>query len=211
MLAYALMLDGGFIKRKFGGAQKPCTAEDIVVFTDKLRRHELLKGHRLHRIYFYDAAPSSDVVDKPFSTDKVDFGATSAYQANSKLHANLAREDYFANRLGELSFNGWVSKKDLRAVKDASYELTAANIKPNITQKGVDMRIGLDMASLTLKKLSSVIVLVTGDSDFVPAMKFARREGAQLILVTLGHAVKEAMYHHADVVINDSAGDWLAA
>lgn len=67
------------------------------------------------------------------------------------------------------------------------------------------------MASLTLKKLSSVIVLVTGDSDFVPAMKFARREGAQLILVTLGHAVKEAMYHHADVVINDSAGDWLAA
>jgi uncharacterized LabA/DUF88 family protein len=30
----------------------------------------------------------------------------------------------------------------------------------------VDMRIGLDIASLTLKKLSSLIVLVTGDSDF---------------------------------------------
>ena len=40
------------------------------------------------------------------------------------------------------------------------------------------MRVGLDIASLTLKKQVEVIVLVTGDSDFVPAMKFARREGA---------------------------------
>ena len=36
------------------------------------------------------------------------------------------------------------------------------------------MRVGLDIASLTLKKQVEVIVLVTGDSDFVPAMKFAR-------------------------------------
>ena len=49
------------------------------------------------------------------------------------------------------------------------------------------MRVGLDIASLTLKKQVDVIVLVTGDSDFVPAMKFARCEGAQLFLVTLGH------------------------
>jgi uncharacterized LabA/DUF88 family protein len=55
-------------------------------------------------------------------------------------------------------------------------------IEPNIRQKGVDMRIGLDIASLTLKKQVQVIVLVTADSDFIPAMKFARREGAQLVI-----------------------------
>jgi len=64
------------------------------------------------------------------------------------------------------------------------------------------MRIGLDIASLTLKKHAQVIVLVTGDSDFVPAMKFARREGAQLILITMGHGIREGLAEHADVVID---------
>jgi hypothetical protein len=35
-------------------------------------------------------------------------------------------------------------------------------------------------------------------------MKFARREGAQLFLMTLGHGIKEEMREHADLVI-----DWL--
>ncbi len=64
------------------------------------------------------------------------------------------------------------------------------------------MRIGLDIASLTLKKQVQVIVLVTADSDFVPAMKFARREGAQLVLVSLGHGIKDGMREHADLVID---------
>jgi uncharacterized LabA/DUF88 family protein len=80
--------------------------------------------------------------------------------------------------------------------------IDAGDLRPVIRQKGVDMRIGLDIASLTLKKLVNVIVLVTGDSDFVPAMKFARREGAQLYLVPLGHAVRETMLEHADLVLD---------
>lgn len=40
------------------------------------------------------------------------------------------------------------------------------------------------------------------DSDFIPAMKFARREGAQLILVTLGHGVRPGLKEHADIVID---------
>ena len=77
------------------------------------------------------------------------------------------------------------------------------------TSAEIVMRIGLDMASLTLKKLSSLIVLVTGDSDFVPAMKFARREGAQLVLVTLGHGVRDPMRHHADIVLTSTVAEWV--
>lgn len=64
------------------------------------------------------------------------------------------------------------------------------------------MRIGLDIASLTLKKHAQMIVLVTADSDFVPAMKFARREGAQLVLITLGHGIRDGLKEHADIVID---------
>lgn len=37
-----------------------------------------------------------------------------------------------------------------------------------------------DVASLTLKKQANTIVLVAGDSDFVPAAKLARREGEEM-------------------------------
>ncbi|MDB6160365.1 MAG: hypothetical protein JWO04_4071, partial [Gammaproteobacteria bacterium] len=49
------------------------------------------------------------------------------------------------------------------------------------------------------------LVLVAGDSDFVPAMKFARREGAQLFLVTLGHSVRADMLEHSDLVLDITA------
>ncbi len=63
------------------------------------------------------------------------------------------------------------------------------------------MRIGLDIASLTMKRHAKVIVLVAGDSDFVPAMKFARREGAKLYLVTPGHTVRASMLEHSDLLL----------
>ncbi|CAA9419292.1 MAG: hypothetical protein AVDCRST_MAG74-2853 [uncultured Pyrinomonadaceae bacterium] len=40
---------------------------------------------------------------------------------------------------------------------------------------------------------------MTADSDFVPPMKFARREGVQVILVIMGHLlVKNELKEHAD-------------
>jgi len=67
------------------------------------------------------------------------------------------------------------------------------------------MRLGLDISALTLKAHVDTFVLVAGDSDFVPAMKFARREGVQLLLVTLGHAVRTDMLEHSDLVIDMTA------
>lgn len=107
-----------------------------------------------------------------------------------------------ALRLGELSFNGWsIKARKLDRAPGEKLEIGEGDLKPAITQKGVDMRIGMDIAALTLKKQAQVIVLVTGDSDFVPAMKFARREGAQLFLAPLGHRIKETMYEHSDLVL----------
>ncbi|MGF6495280.1 uncharacterized LabA/DUF88 family protein [Luteibacter sp. 621] len=211
MLSYAIMLDGGFVKRKARAAKQAAASQDVVRLTLAIRAHPLLGPHRLHRIYFYDAAPSREVVHNPFSRESIDFGATAAFRENLTLHKKLACEAFFANRLGELSFEGWAPKGGLRKVKDGNVVLTGRDVKPLISQKGVDMRIGLDMASLTLKRLSSLIVLVTSDSDFVPAMKFARREGAQVLLITLGHGVKESMRMHADVVIDSSVDEWLEA
>lgn len=53
-----------------------------------------------------------------------------------------------------------------------------------------------------LKHQVDMLVLVTGDADFVPPMKFARRESVQFVLVALGHDVHQDLLEHADFSIS---------
>ena len=62
-------------------------------------------------------------------------------------------------------------------------------------------RNGLDVAWLASNSIVERIVLVTSDSDFIPAMKFARREGVQIVLITMGHyRIRRELKVHADQV-----------
>ncbi len=65
-------------------------------------------------------------------------------------------------------------------------------------QKGVDMRIGIDISSLAFKKQVDQIILIAGDSDFVPAAKLARREGIDFILDPMWADIKEDLFEHSD-------------
>jgi uncharacterized LabA/DUF88 family protein len=77
-------------------------------------------------------------------------------------------------------------------------DLTEADVMPNTRQKGVDMRIGLDIASLTFKKQVDQIVLIAGDADFVPAAKLARREGIDFILDSMWRSIPAGLEEHID-------------
>ena len=68
----------------------------------------------------------------------------------------------------------------------------------SIPQKGVDMRIGIDISSLAFKHQVDQIVLISGDSDFVPAAKQARREGIDFILDPMRFPIKDDLYEHID-------------
>lgn len=203
-LRYALLLDAGFLKYQLGSASKPIDGEDVEAFVEKVKALPLLEGMRLHRIYVYDAKPLTGTDVNPADGSSVDFGATDSSSRNRRLHEHLSRLPFFSLRFGELHQEGWAIKKkpmDRARRNPGPFTVEGKDLRPQVRQKGVDMRIGLDIASLTLKKHVDVIVLATGDSDFVPAMKFARREGAQLILVTCGKGVREGMREHADVVV----------
>ncbi|HMO75961.1 MAG TPA: NYN domain-containing protein [Sphingopyxis sp.] len=71
-------------------------------------------------------------------------------------------------------------------------------VQLDLRQKGVDMRIGLDIAAITLKHQASTIILIAGDADFVPAAKLARREGIQFILDPLWQSVSDDLFEHID-------------
>ncbi len=201
-VSFSILLDGGFLRRKLGTSKQPVDAARISAFTTRVIALPCVAALRLHRIYFYDARPIEDVATIPLGGGRVDFSANPVAARNKRVQALLSREPFFALRFGELVLEGWRLKRKVLNQSGPTVEIDSAAIEPNIRQKGVDMRIGLDIASLTLKKQVQVIVLVTADSDFIPAMKFARREGAQLFLITLGHGIKDGMREHADLVID---------
>ena len=68
----------------------------------------------------------------------------------------------------------------------------------NVDQKGVDMKIGIDISSMAYKQQVEKIVLISGDSDFVPAAKLARREGIDFVLDPMGEVVNPDLFEHID-------------
>ena len=77
----------------------------------------------------------------------------------------------------------------------------ADDLVPDLQQKGVDLRIGLDIARLSLRGLVDVLAVVTGDSDMVPAFKFARREGIRVYLALLGGSAMRETKAHVDLLL----------
>lgn len=92
-------------------------------------------------------------------------------------------------------------RDELKAIVAAWNEINDNDVFLGLRQKGVDMRIGLDIASMALKRQVDTIVLVTGDSDFVPAAKLARREGVEFLLDPLWQQVSEDLTEHVDGVL----------
>lgn len=200
---YAILVDGGFIKKKLSNRQKPIPSiDDIQAEFERIRNHSKLDGLSLLRIYFYDAPPATGKLTNPIDGSNVDLASHPAYNANQALHQSLELSPDVALRQGEISVNGWalgnVAMKSL--TKYGTRQLRAEDFVPSIEQKGVDLRIGLDIARLSLRQLVDTIVVITGDSDMIPAFKFARREGVRIFLDHMGHGIKRELKVHADYV-----------
>lgn len=90
----------------------------------------------------------------------------------------------------------------LKNLADAWRSISADDLRLSLRQKGVDMRMGVDITTLTLKRQVDTIILVTGDSDFVPAAKVARREGVEFLLDPLWQNVNDDLHEHVDGVVS---------
>ncbi|WP_225738937.1 NYN domain-containing protein [Citrobacter amalonaticus] len=89
-------------------------------------------------------------------------------------------------------------------------QLTNDDFYYDIKQKQVDIKLGMDITTLAYEKLVDVIVLVAGDSDFVPAAKHARIKGIDFILDPLRQNVTPSLSEHIDGVQSYSLISGLA-
>lgn len=93
-------------------------------------------------------------------------------------------------------------RQELQRAFSGLKAIDANSVRLGMRQKGVDMRIGLDIASMTLKHQVDTLILVTGDSDFVPAAKLARREGVEFLLDPMWQSVSADLNEHVDGIVS---------
>lgn len=211
----AIFVDAGFFNRKFFRLVDPKMQMPPEQLAKKMWsywvRHvdRRIAGEQLYRIFYYDCPPLDIKAHHPLLNKQVDFSKSNISQYKNALHAELRRQPYVACRMGTLSVdaNSWGFiktdnrvhnfKKLIRGEVDVS-QVNAKNVSLRPIQKGVDMRLGIDITSIVLKRLANKVVLISGDSDFVPAAKLARVEGAHVILDAMGRKVGGGLEEHID-------------
>lgn len=191
-----LLVDGAFVRKKFRSAlKKDITAPDIRSIAERVLGEFGLAPEQC-RAYFYDCPPCSEKTSLPISHSAHDFEKTPQYAKGIRLLKDIKLLPFFAVREGALSFNGWT----LKPSRYGKSPLDDDCFVPNLKQKGVDIKIGLDVAWVSFNHVAEAIVLITGDSDFIPVVKTARRNGVFVYLLTLGHNVKPELCENVDVV-----------
>lgn len=211
----AILIDGGFFLRRFPACYPKKNKVDAKVVAktafelalSHLEERSLHRRvhHELYRIFFYDCPPLLKKAHLPKTRSAIDFSKTPQSSFRLALHEELKKQRKVALRLGHLlDRTEWRLREGrLKQLLDGSLEfkdLVDDDFEYATLQKGVDMRIGLDIASLSIRGQVDQIVLVAGDSDFVPAAKLARREGVDFILDPLWSNVHSSLYEHVDGV-----------
>lgn len=202
----AILVDGGFYRKKFekGLPHTPEEAAEALVRYCFRHLEERHTQHELYRIFYYDAPPCTKKIFHPLHNRTFDFSRSDYYKWMTEFLQELTKKRKVALRLGIIddSSASYVlsgsATKDIVTGKRSLESLNDSDFTPSIKQKGVDMKIGMDIASLAYKKQVEQIVLIAGDSDFVPAAKLARREGIDFILDPLGAHVKDGLFEHID-------------
>jgi uncharacterized LabA/DUF88 family protein len=175
----------------------------IALWHTALKHVDKRAGNELYRILVYDCKPLEKKVHNPISGTVIDFKKSSVHDFRIELHRTLICLRKVALRLGELhDGQQWLLRaeptKRLLSGKISLQDLRDTDVVYDTTQKGVDIKLGIDIASLALKRLVDRVVLITGDADFVPAAKLARREGLDVVLDPLWNSISPSLHEHID-------------
>ncbi len=210
MTKTAILIDGGFYRKRARKLWGMKSAKDRADELNKYAfRHieEKKDGscdRELYRIFYYDCPPVQSVVYHPLLKTNVEFGKKETYQWTLDFLDALKEKRKLALRLGRLStarphFEILPEKvKQLCAGAISVDDLRESDFRISFAQKGVDMCMGVDITSLAYERIVSQIILISGDSDFVPAAKAARRKGIDFILDPMGNKIGNDLFEHID-------------
>ena len=185
----AVLIDGGYLRacaRRAGHQYDP-------PFIERFSKLCTVQDEYLMRVLYYDSPQYRGKVQLPVS------GGNTTFQATDNWLVEVSKFPRFAVRRGTIAFRGWTPKN----IPIAGGALTDQDFSPQFEQKGVDMRIGLDIAVMADRRSVDRLVLVSGDTDMIPVMKHARRSGLEVVLIQLAaptRALHDSLQSHSDLI-----------
>lgn len=207
----AILIDGAYFLaryRRLYTDRDPNDARTVArtVFGMALEHIKALDRPRdaLYRIFFYDCVPIDRTLEQPVSGTEIDLGGSPMATFRNDLHDSLRRQRKVALRLGKLNDGGghWKLRRDCYEplhTGDMEWEdLEDRHFELDIKQSQIDMKIGIDIASMAYKGQVDQMVLVAGDADLVPAAKLARGEGVDFIVDPMWQGIAPALHEHID-------------
>lgn len=205
-LSVAILIDGGFfLKRYFKLYKNPKTHTPAEVAKNlyTLAHRHVGNDNYLYRIFYYDSVPFDKRLHNPISGKVIDFAKSDQAKFRNEFFEELKKKRKVALRLGYLrESKNWLIRprltKELFKKNIAVDDLKEDDVFYELRQKGIDIKIGVDIASMAIKRLVDRIVLFSGDSDFVPAAKLARREGIDFILDPMWNPIDANLFEHID-------------
>lgn len=221
----AVLVDGSFFlkrleffKRKYYPSLPELTPEQTVqILSTTIKRH--LNGggkdiyQHLYRVFYYDSPPLDIKAHYPLlepgETNKrvIDFSKDPKGIHRNKILDELKKQRKFALRLGTIKHDKqWKltdnALNELLEGKRNFSDLTNNDFYYSMRQKGVDIKLGVDVSTLAQGKLVDKIVLIAGDSDFVPAAKLARVSGVDFVLDALRNNIDPTLHEHIDGLVS---------
>ena len=169
----SVLIDGGYLNKILKKYSVHIDEKAIhTIVTASIEKKEIL-----HKVLYYDCRPYkfSENEDSVYSEEIT-------FERNNQLLNTLAKQDQYVLRLGKLKFLG----------RDNTGH-------PILVQKGVDIRIALDMARIVMVSKVERLIIITGDTDLVPAMEMVRTYDIQIVTINMDNLANE-LYSHSDFI-----------
>lgn len=205
----AILVDGGYYRvrsRDLWGNKIPSVRAQELFDYCMLHITEPQDPRELYRIFYYDCPPMTRTIRHPLTGNDMDYSTMAGTKWSNDFYRELSEKPRTAMRMGELAETtaSFILKDNilselLSGEKNIS-SLQESDFRVDVKQKGVDMRVGLDVASLAYEKHVNQIILIAGDSDFLPAIKMARKNGINFILDPMKQKPKHSMIEHVDMI-----------
>lgn len=184
----AVYIDGSFLRHQLEESGREHTPEAV----GRLAAACAGPDGRLARVNYYGSDPYASPITLPVSGR-----FREPPHRDTRLLARLAPLPHFSVHAGRMEFRGFLP----RQVLAASASPSDSDYRPDFKEKEVDGMLIADLVRDAVRGTYGRAVVVTGDTDLVPALVLARREGVEVVMARLpGHDLADRLLEHSDQV-----------
>ena len=134
---------------------------------------------------------------------RMDFSLLRTFLADPAIYGEkvrFIRSYYYGSTTGHLSQEAFFQK--LMAMGYDTRTVALKHKAGKLVEKGVDVWLAVDMVNFAARGQYDIAVLLSGDSDYLPACRIVKDWGKTLVLATFGQSCSQELRLVADLFID---------